>query len=298
MKTKIISFYSFREGTGRSTIVSEVAKAIAREKKDKKVGVVDLNLAAPGLRDFYPDQDSEWYINGYLAKEYSLIKAVNEIKLEDQTDETRIYFIFASPNVGDIDRSLNEPLDYKHLYQGLNNFISQYKLDYLLIDSPSGIEQEILLSISISNVIALVLRPDKQDYEETRKAIQVTKDLLGISQIFLIMNKLPIAHELHQPKLNKFKEQVKEQLAKDFGLDQEVPAIGILPYSQSIMMLSLDKFKSLLASDSNFPKLGLLDTLINKLFPSKSSNIQHSADFKAHDSWQEEINKIAEQLAK
>jgi len=41
--------------------------------------------------------------------------------------------------------------------------MSELKLDYLFLDTHPGLNEETLLSIAVSNILVLILRPDKQD---------------------------------------------------------------------------------------------------------------------------------------
>ena len=49
--TKIISLYSFRDGSGKSTIAANLAAVTAKKKGN--VGIIDTNLYAPGLHHFF-----------------------------------------------------------------------------------------------------------------------------------------------------------------------------------------------------------------------------------------------------
>ncbi len=53
---QIITFYSYKGGTGRSMVLANVACLLAQKKSsDKPVLVIDWDLEAPGLHLFFRD---------------------------------------------------------------------------------------------------------------------------------------------------------------------------------------------------------------------------------------------------
>jgi MinD-like ATPase involved in chromosome partitioning or flagellar assembly len=73
----------------------------------------------------------------------------------------------------DIARILRDSYDVKLLNDGFRRFVKELKLDYLFIDTHPGLSKETFLSIAISHVLILILRPDKQDYQGTAVTIDV-----------------------------------------------------------------------------------------------------------------------------
>lgn len=62
------------------------------------------------------------------------------------------------------------------------------KLDYLFIDTHPGINEETLLSIIISHVLVIILRPDHQDYQGTAVTVDVARKL-EVPKMLLVVNK-------------------------------------------------------------------------------------------------------------
>ena len=65
-------------------------------------------------------------------------------------------------------------------------------MDYLFIDTHPGLNEETLLSITISDVLVLILRPDQQDYQGTAVTIDVARKL-EVPKLLLVVNKLVLA---------------------------------------------------------------------------------------------------------
>jgi MinD-like ATPase involved in chromosome partitioning or flagellar assembly len=85
---------------------------------------------------------------------------------------------------------LREGYDARQLTEGLRRLLTGLKLDYLLIDTHPGLNEETLLSLVISNTLLIVMRPDQQDYEGTGITLRVAQEL-KVPRILLLVNKAP-----------------------------------------------------------------------------------------------------------
>jgi len=68
---------------------------------------------------------------------------------------------------GEIARVLVEGCDVDLLRDGIRRLPDALKLDALLIDTHPGLNEETLLSIATSTALAVLMRPDQQDYQGT-----------------------------------------------------------------------------------------------------------------------------------
>jgi hypothetical protein len=87
----------------------------------------------------------------------------------------RVFLIPASTKPGEITRVLREGYDAQRLTQGLRQLIDELRLDTLMIDTHPGLNEETLLSLVLSHLLLVVMRPDQQDYEGTGIAVQVAR---------------------------------------------------------------------------------------------------------------------------
>jgi MinD-like ATPase involved in chromosome partitioning or flagellar assembly len=97
-------------------------------------------------------------------------------------------------------------------------------LDYLLIDTHPGLNEETLLSLVISNTLLIVMRPDQQDYEGTGITVRVAQEL-KVPRILLLVNKAPSSLE---PKA------LAQQVAQAYGCQ----VVAVLPHSDEMMELA------------------------------------------------------------
>ena len=60
----------------------------------------------------------------------------------------------------------------------------------LIIDTHPGLNEETLLSITLSDVLLLLLRPDQQDFQGTAVTVEIARRL-EVPNMMLILNKVP-----------------------------------------------------------------------------------------------------------
>lgn len=230
---RLISIHSFRGGTGKSNTTANVATLLAAE--GRQVGVVDLDIQSPGVHvifGFDQDQAMKHSLNDYLWGDCELRDAAHDVTPRANSDlPGRVWLVPSSMRPGDIARVMHEGYDVNRLNEGFRKLIDDLSLDVLLLDTHPGINEETLLSIAMSNTLAIVLRPDRQDYEGTRVTVAVAQKL-GVPQTFLVVNKVPDVFD---------HEAIAKQVAETYGC----PVAAVLPHSDDLMVLSSEGVFSL-----------------------------------------------------
>jgi MinD-like ATPase involved in chromosome partitioning or flagellar assembly len=231
--TKIISIHSFRGGTGKSNVTANIATIIAR--MGYRVGIVDTDIQSPGIHVPFGLDESKikHTLNDYLWGRCAIEAASYDVSSIFTTrqkqnwfnkNQGKIYLIPSSIKTSEISRILREGYDARLLNDGFRNLIQRLKLDYLFIDTHPGINEETLLSAIISDVLVVILRPDKQDYQGTAVTIDVARKL-DVQKILLVVNKV-------LPSLNQ------EALKKQVQTTYNVPVAGILPVCDEMFHLA------------------------------------------------------------
>lgn len=213
---QVISVHSFRGGTGKSNITSNLATQVART--GKRVGVIDTDIQSPGIHVLFGlnEDNIRYTLNDFLWGRCRLDQVAYDLSPLLQQKQRlfgskgSIHLIPSSIKTADISRVLREGYDARRLNDGLQDLVKQLKLDYLFIDTHPGINEETLLSLVISDILVLVLRPDSQDYQGTAVEIDVAHKL-GVPKTLLVVNKaLPALNfaDLRQQISNTYKTQV------------------------------------------------------------------------------------------
>lgn len=189
--SKIISIHSFRGGTGKSNTTANIAALLAMD--GARVGVVDTDIASPGIHVLFnlDEGDMTHSLNDYLWGKCTIEQAAQDVTGHVGGEiKGQIFLIPSSIKAGEIARILREGYDVGLLNDGFRDVIERLKLDYLLIDTHPGLNEETLLSIAISNALVIIMRPDQQDYQGTAVTVDVAKKL-DVPKMIMLINKTP-----------------------------------------------------------------------------------------------------------
>jgi MinD-like ATPase involved in chromosome partitioning or flagellar assembly len=222
---KVVSVHSYRGGTGKSNFTANLATTVAA--LGHRVGVVDTDVPSPGIHNLFclePEQMGKT-LNNYLWGESTIEAAAYDVSSNVGLDGNgTLYLVPSSVKADDIARILNNGYDVKLMNDGFRSLVKALQLDYLFIDTHPGLSKETFLSIAISHVLILIIRPDKQDYQGTAVTIDVARQL-KVRKMLLAINK---AHS----KLNL--EALKQKVEETYG---ETVA-GVFPLSEDIVQLA------------------------------------------------------------
>jgi MinD-like ATPase involved in chromosome partitioning or flagellar assembly len=223
--TEIVSIHSFRGGTGKSNLAANVATLEAA--KGRRIGVVDTDVQSPGIHVLFGVNQEKLRrsLNDYLWGRCEIGDAAYDVTAGlDEGLAGRVFLIPSSINPSDIARVMHEGYDVSLLNDGFRKLIKKLRLDALIIDTHPGLNEETLLSIAICDVLAIVLRPDQQDYEGTSVAVSVARKL-RVPRMVLVVNKTPTVFDFAE---------VKERVEGTYGCE----VAAVLPHSDELMVLS------------------------------------------------------------
>lgn len=220
---RIISIHSFRGGTGKSNTAANIATLLARD--GLCVGVVDTDLQSPGIHSLFAvDQETLPYaLNDYLWGNCEIKQAAHEVTA-NLSVAGRIYLVPASVKANDIARVMRDGYDASLLHEGFRTLIKELALDILILDTHPGLNEETLLSIAMSDALAIVMRPDNQDYEGTSVTVAVARKL-DVPHMVIVVNKTPSSFD---------PEEVKERVETIYSCK----VAAVLPHSDELMVLS------------------------------------------------------------
>lgn len=223
--SKIISVHSFRGGTGKSNTTANLAALLAAE--GRRVGVVDTDIQSPGIHVLFGLSDEKLHhsLNDYLWGKCKIEEAALDVtdRLGTQI-KGKIFLTPSSIEPGEIARVLREGYDVGLLNDGFLELIRKLNLDVLMIDTHPGVNEETLLSITISDALLIIMRPDQQDYQGTSVTVEVARRL-EVPRMVLVVNKVPEGFD---------EDEVKARVEKIYNC--EVGAV--LPHSNEMMSLA------------------------------------------------------------
>ena len=225
---KIVSIHSFRGGTGKSNTTANLAAQAALA--GKRVGVVDTDIQSPGIHVLFGLDENTMgkTLNDFLHGQCEIKEVAFQVGDHAAGQPGRaqlagkdLWLIPSSIRGREISRVLREGYDVGRLNEGLQTLISELNLDYLFIDTHPGLNEETLLSIAISDILIIILRPDNQDFQGTAVTVDIARSL-DVTNLFLMVNKaVPDRYDYAD---------LKQQIEKTYG----APLTGILPLSFDI----------------------------------------------------------------
>jgi len=222
----IVSVHSYRGGTGKSNLTANLASSLVQQ--GKRVCVVDTDIQSPGLHVLFgmDVQSSGLTLNDYLYGRSTIEQVAHDVTAKLGSTVAKggvLYLVPSSIKVGEITRVLREGYEVNLLTDGLRTLIKTFNLDYLFLDTHPGLNEETLLSIIISDILVLILRPDQQDFQGTAVTVEIARKL-KLKQLLLVVNKV-------LPKLDAA--NLKHQLQDAY----QAPVAGVLPVSEEMIEL-------------------------------------------------------------
>ncbi|MCB9102559.1 MAG: MinD/ParA family protein [Anaerolineales bacterium] len=223
--SKIISIHSFRGGTGKSNTTANISAILASQ--GLRVGVIDTDIQSPGIHVLFgfSEDEMKYSLNDYLWGKCNIEDAAYEVTRSlGGNISGSIYLIPSSIKAGEIARVLREGYDVGLLNDGFHELVEALDLDVLMIDTHPGLNEETLLSVAISDALAVIMRPDQQDYQGTSVTVEVARKL-NVPRLVIVVNKTPLVYDF---------EQVRSQVEQLYSAE----VAAVMPHSDEMMALA------------------------------------------------------------
>lgn len=210
----------------------------------KRVGVIDTDIQSPGIHILFglKGENITASLNDYLWGG----RAIKDTA-QDVTDNLgakmpgKLYLIPSSIRPGEITRVLRDGYDAQKMKDGFQRLVDDLKIDVLLIDTHPGLNEETLLSLVFSHSLAIVMRPDQQDYEGTAVTVRIAREL-EVPNMLIVVNKAP-------PGLDPKAIQAKVESA------YHCDVAAVMPHSDDMMNLASEGIFSIRYPDHAITKL-------------------------------------------
>ncbi|SFE26162.1 septum site-determining protein MinD [Peptostreptococcaceae bacterium pGA-8] len=206
---KVILIASGKGGTGKTMFAVNFAATLAN--CGKRTVVLDMDLGLRNL-DLYLGLE-----NNVVYDVYDVMTGLCKIKqalIPDKRFEN-LYFMAASPNR---EEGMLTPLHMKVLCRRLAE-----KFDYVLIDSPSGIDDNLVLASAGADEAIIITNPE---YAALRDADALDREFLklGINKRWAVLNKV-IADMINRgfaPSLQEVSSLIRAPLAGVIQFDENI----------------------------------------------------------------------------
>lgn len=240
--TKCIAFHSYKGGTGKTTLACNFAVSLV--KKGYRVFLLDLDVSAPSIQAYFEREPKRW-INDFLID----VADVDEMALDltslvydkqngENEKKGQFWVGFSNPKKEEIYKieGGKEEISKMQLLRKFillrEQLISDYKVDYIIIDTSPGIRYWSINALAVADILFLTLKMGDLDIDGTKK---MADDIYGSltkfgAKSYLILNRVagfcvPNMHNhmksnesssdaLIQQELN-----VNEQISKMVGME-------------------------------------------------------------------------------
>jgi septum site-determining protein MinD len=225
--TRIISTHSYRGGTGKSNVTANLAANLAAA--GKRVAIVDTDLPSPGIHMLFglDEQSISHTLNDYLWGRCSIEDTAHDVTTvlcaAPEIAAGKLFLVPASMRGQDLTRIVREGYDANMLNDGLFTLLERLELDYLFIDTHPGCSEDTLLAVAVSDLLIVLLRPDRQDFQGTAVVVEVARKL-EVPNMRIIINKGP-------PGLDT--DALKSRVTAAYS----VPVSGVLPLATDMVEL-------------------------------------------------------------
>ena len=239
-----LAFHSYKGGTGKTTVITNLAANLAM--MGKRVCLLDFDLYAPSLTTYF-QKNPETYLNSFLASEAEISEVLVDLSPELKLNG-KLLIGFSSPKKEDI-HEIEIDHDMKWQYKALKRVIaakkelfSKYKIDYLLIDTSPGIRYWAINALAIADVLFLMMKLNEMDIAGTKKMIdEIYESLTKFgSEYFVILNKVPGALPIHEIHNNK---QIITEIENQIGIKiiESIPCFCEIQFNKHEFLTTIKK---------------------------------------------------------
>ncbi|MFH5186942.1 KGGVGR-motif variant AAA ATPase [Paenibacillus sp. TAB 01] len=275
-KTKVVTFYSFKGGLGRTT--SLVMSALNLARKGKTVVLVDFDLEAPGLASLLPPDNDETPNYGLIdflieSNVYTQLEVdINEYTYSFKDKQLlgnnggQVYILPASKlttekaddyleKMGRVD--FNSPI-YERIDNPVSRMLKQisdrFKPEFILLDARTGINDVGGLTLTnYTDLACLLFYGNEQNIAGMR--LVLPKVIQAEVPFLLINSPVPITEEESKEELEYYLENTYNLLVESDYFPEYLPDIYDESADHYPINISYDSLAVLLNSNSRLKKL-------------------------------------------
>ncbi|MGP3684764.1 P-loop NTPase [Streptomyces sp. IBSNAI002] len=215
--TRTIVVHSHRGGTGKSSVLANLALLLAAE--GRRVGLVDTDIQSPTLDLLFRLRPGA-SLADYLLGRCEIETAAQQVG--DPTLAGGLYVVPARTGTAALREIMAGGYDVGLLPEGFDRLSGHYALDVLLLDTHAGLNNESVTAMASADVLMIMARADRIDLSGVEETIALAGRLACRRTLVLSMAPEGIDRE----KARRRAEEV-------YG----APLAGILPYSPEMAAL-------------------------------------------------------------
>ncbi|MBT2544684.1 MinD/ParA family protein [Streptomyces sp. ISL-44] len=237
--TRTIVVHSHRGGTGKSSVLANLALLLAAE--GRRVGVVDTDIQSPTL-DLLFRLGPGASLADYLLGRCEIEAAAQQVSLPG------LYVVPARTGTAALREIMTSGYDVGLLPEGFDRLAEHYALDVLLLDTHAGLNNESVTAMASADVLMIMARADRIDLSGVEETIALAGRLACRRTLVLSM----APEGIDRVEARRRAEEV-------YG----APLAGILPYSPEMAALHGERIFA--EAHPDHPLVGEFRTIISAL---------------------------------
>lgn len=206
---KTITFHSYKGGTGKSYLASNIAAVFAEKEK---ICLLDVDLSAPTLQRLFNLQECDLWLNDYLDGECG----ISDVLLKVGNGDLFLGMANPRPEVIRAELSKSKEREMRALKKLLSvkKALAEVGFDMLVLDTCPGYEYASINSIATADTVGVVMTLYRPDLLGTKEMVGGLYEVLE-KPAFIIVNRY------HSAKLlEKFKSDVRGNFkGRVFGME-------------------------------------------------------------------------------
>ena len=195
MPAKVVTFHSYKGGTGKSFLSLNTAIYIA-EREHKSVVLLDFDFRAPTVVHRFRKRENIRYLNEFLEGKCQFKEVTYDISSDIGLKNGKFSVSFASPKTRDMQEMQMKTRQWQQkaltlIMSGLLEIKEEF--DWIIFDSSPVVTYDSLNAMSSSDAVVLVATPDSIDIQGT---VDMCSDIYLSLEKFgarpsLVLNKVP-----------------------------------------------------------------------------------------------------------
>ncbi|MFD9008253.1 P-loop NTPase [Streptomyces sp. NPDC059558] len=217
--TRTIVVHSHRGGTGKSSVLANLALLIAAG--GRRVGVVDTDIQSPTL-DLLFRLGPGASLTDYLLGRCEIEATAQQVGGRFGVGHEGLYVVPARTGTAALREIMAVGYDVGLLPEGFDRLAAHHALDVLLLDTHAGLNNESVIAMASADVLMIMARADRIDLSGVEETIALAGRLTCRRTLVLSMAPEGIDRQ-----------EARRRTEAVYG----APLAGILPYSPEMAAL-------------------------------------------------------------
>jgi MinD-like ATPase involved in chromosome partitioning or flagellar assembly len=212
---------SFRGGTGKSTIVCNLASYLA--SFGYKVIIIDNDIISPGVHAFFGlnHTDFDKTLTDFLISDTDVTEIIYDISENLGLADETLFLIPSTISDTNIVELLHKEENYEKIGVALEKIKKTFEPDFIMVDTHPGVNEAFLVATNFTDILLNIIRPDNQDYQGAEVAAKISKKIN--LKTFFVLNKV-------------HKKLRTQKLAKNIEKKFKLPVAGMVPLTEEIIL--------------------------------------------------------------